>query len=152
VIAREDSVGDTPVPRAAARTAPHADSIAAAIEDVDDDIVDEDNGILELEDEQSAPAASVSAEPAGIETAAPLVSPQSADAARQSLEALSAAVTPAVAGPVEEQALPMGTTTVDALVREALRPMLKQWLDANLPEMVESMVAREIARITGKRF
>jgi len=31
-----------------------------------------------------------------------------------------------------------------------LRPMLKDWLDSNLPTMVEGMVAREIARITGR--
>jgi cell pole-organizing protein PopZ len=30
-----------------------------------------------------------------------------------------------------------------------LRPMLKEWLDARLPEIVESLVAREISRITG---
>jgi cell pole-organizing protein PopZ len=28
--------------------------------------------------------------------------------------------------------------------------MLKDWLDANLPEIIEQLVAREIARITGK--
>jgi cell pole-organizing protein PopZ len=31
-----------------------------------------------------------------------------------------------------------------------LRPMLKDWLDANLPGMVETMVKREIDRITGR--
>jgi hypothetical protein len=31
-----------------------------------------------------------------------------------------------------------------------LRPMLREWLDANLPRLVESMVAKEIARISGK--
>ena len=40
--------------------------------------------------------------------------------------------------------------TLEGLVREMLRPMLKQWLDANLPELVEGMVAKEIARITGR--
>ena len=34
-------------------------------------------------------------------------------------------------------------------VREMLRPMLREWLDANLPQVVESLVAKEIARITG---
>ena len=29
--------------------------------------------------------------------------------------------------------------------------MLSDWLDRNLPELVESMVAKEIARITGGR-
>ena len=32
-----------------------------------------------------------------------------------------------------------------------LRPMLKQWLDEHLPQMVEEHVKREITRITGGR-
>lgn len=43
-----------------------------------------------------------------------------------------------------------GPETLEDLVRELLQPMLKSWLDANLPEIVEQMVAREIARITRK--
>ena len=43
-----------------------------------------------------------------------------------------------------------GEGPLEAVVREMLRPMLKEWLDTRLPEMVEDMVAREIARITGK--
>lgn len=39
-------------------------------------------------------------------------------------------------------------TTLEALVREMLQPMLKEWLDANLPELVETIVTREVARIT----
>jgi uncharacterized protein len=45
-----------------------------------------------------------------------------------------------------------GDGPLEAVVREMLRPMLKDWLDTRLPEMVEDMVAREIARITGKSF
>lgn len=41
---------------------------------------------------------------------------------------------------------------IEALVRDMLRPMLKEWLDENLPEIVESLVTREIARITGRKF
>lgn len=40
--------------------------------------------------------------------------------------------------------------TLDGLVREMLRPMLKQWLDANLPDLVERVVAREVARVIGR--
>lgn len=40
--------------------------------------------------------------------------------------------------------------TLEGLVREMLRPMLAEWLDANLPAIVEQMVAREIARITAE--
>lgn len=44
-----------------------------------------------------------------------------------------------------------GETSLEGLVREMLRPMLAQWLDENLPGMVEKMVQAEIARIAGKR-
>ena len=40
--------------------------------------------------------------------------------------------------------------TLEGMVRDMLRPMLKDWLDARLPELVEAMVAKEIARITGQ--
>lgn len=44
-----------------------------------------------------------------------------------------------------------GETSLEGLVREMLRPMLSEWLDKNLPSMVEKMVQAEIARIAGKR-
>jgi uncharacterized protein len=43
-----------------------------------------------------------------------------------------------------------GETSLEGLTRELLRPMLKEWLDAKLPSLVEAMVAREIERITKK--
>jgi cell pole-organizing protein PopZ len=39
--------------------------------------------------------------------------------------------------------------TLEGLVREMLKPVLREWLDANLPGMVEAMVQSEIKRITG---
>lgn len=44
-----------------------------------------------------------------------------------------------------------GETSLEGLVREMLRPMLAEWIDANLPGMVEKMVKDEIARIARKR-
>lgn len=38
--------------------------------------------------------------------------------------------------------------TLEDLVQEMLRPMLKSWLDQNLPTMVERMVRAEIERVT----
>lgn len=38
--------------------------------------------------------------------------------------------------------------TVDDLVAEAVRPMLKAWLDENLPTLVERLVRAEIERVT----
>jgi uncharacterized protein len=40
-----------------------------------------------------------------------------------------------------------GDAVID-LTREMLRPMLKAWLDANLPAMVERLVVAEIERVT----
>jgi cell pole-organizing protein PopZ len=37
--------------------------------------------------------------------------------------------------------------TLEDVVREALRPMLKTWLDKNLPRVVERMVQAEIERV-----
>ena len=36
---------------------------------------------------------------------------------------------------------------LDDVVRELLKPMLKEWLDENLPQLVEAEVAKEIDRI-----
>ena len=72
----------------------------------------------------------------------PILSPRAADASRGSLDALSRLVVkPEVAG----------SDSLEGLVREMLRPMLREWLDSHLPAMVETMVSREIARITGSR-
>jgi len=38
-------------------------------------------------------------------------------------------------------------TTVEELVQEMLRPLLRNWLDANLPNLVEKLVSEEIERI-----
>jgi uncharacterized protein len=71
----------------------------------------------------------------------PILSDRVAEASRVPLEALSRiAVKPDSAGAM----------TLEETVREMLKPMLRDWLDQNLPQIVESMVAREISRITGR--
>jgi cell pole-organizing protein PopZ len=47
------------------------------------------------------------------------------------------------------QAIPADPThnAIEAMVSDMIRPMLKEWLDANLPRVVEKMVAKEIARL-----
>ena len=44
-----------------------------------------------------------------------------------------------------------GETSLEGMVRDLLRPALTEWLDKNLPPLVERLVASEIARIVGKR-
>ena len=42
--------------------------------------------------------------------------------------------------------------TLEDVVRELLRPLLKDWLDANLPGIVETAVQAEVERISRRRF
>jgi hypothetical protein len=80
--------------------------------------------------------------PAPAKTAEPIISEEVAEASRARLDTLSRLIVkPDVTG----------SDTLEGLVREMLKPMLREWLDANLPELVETMVAKEIARITGQR-
>src|SRR3712207_745696 len=73
-----------------------------------------------------------------------LASASAAVSARQSLAAPAAIRQPKHFEP--QQAV--GEGPLEAVVKEMLRPMLKEWLDTRLPEIVEQMVAREIARIS----
>ena len=44
-----------------------------------------------------------------------------------------------------------GTNPLEDLVKEAMRPMLREWLDANLNGIVERLVREEIQKVTGRR-
>ena len=70
-----------------------------------------------------------------------LLSNDAAAASRERLAALSA---------IRQREMPADTGALDAVVREMLKPMLKEWLDEHLPAIVEQLVTREIARITGR--
>jgi cell pole-organizing protein PopZ len=50
-----------------------------------------------------------------------------------------------------EQTVVNNSQTLDDLVREMLRPILKVWLDDNLPGIVERLVRAEIERISPPR-
>jgi cell pole-organizing protein PopZ len=41
-------------------------------------------------------------------------------------------------------------TCVEDLVVEALKPMLKEWLDGNLPALVKALVEKEVRRLSGQ--
>jgi cell pole-organizing protein PopZ len=43
-----------------------------------------------------------------------------------------------------------GGPTIEDLVRDEVRPLLQQWLDANLPPIVERLVRAEIERVVGR--
>jgi uncharacterized protein len=67
--------------------------------------------------------------------AEPLLSPETDEAVTASFGALSTNLAMRSA------------ELADGMVREMLRPMLKQWLDENLPSIVERLVRAEIQRV-----
>ncbi|VAV97151.1 hypothetical protein MNBD_ALPHA04-449 [hydrothermal vent metagenome] len=75
-----------------------------------------------------------------------LIDDNKLDAMRQSLSQLVTADKTARAAP----ATPTGETSLEELTRDLMRPMLKDWLDANLPGLVEELVAKEIRRLNEK--
>lgn len=77
--------------------------------------------------------------------------PLTTDAVRASMRDNFAALAMLAEPGARPQIVRSGETSLEGLVRDMLRPMLAEWLDANLPGMVERMVQAEIARIAGKR-
>jgi len=82
-----------------------------------------------------------------IEDVAPLVTEAARVSMRDNLAALALLSEPSM----PPQIVRSGETSLEGLTRELLRPVLSEWLDKNLPEMVERLVKDEIARIAGKR-
>ena len=79
-----------------------------------------------------------------VDLGPPLVSPDAAEVSRSRLEQLSHV---AATAPPQPEVSPL-----EAMVRDMLRPVLKDWLDQHLPAIVDEHVKREISRITGQRF
>jgi uncharacterized protein len=100
---------------------------------------EDEDGVLELD--ESMEALQPVAEP--LELGPPLLDDEAADNSRHKLEELSHIA--ATAPPPAASANPL-----EDMLREMLRPVLKQWLDENLPRIVDEHVKREISRITGK--
>ena len=77
----------------------------------------------------------------------PLLAESARVSMRESLTALAMLAEPGA----RPQIVRSGETSLEGLTRDLLRPMLGEWLEKNLPQMVDKLVAAEIARIVGKR-
>lgn len=107
-----------------------------------DEVLELSEPVQEDQPETPTPMSMGSPTPPESARAEPILSERAAEATRGPLEALSRMVVkPEMAG----------SDTLEGLVRALLKPMLSEWLDANLPRIVEEMVAREISRITGRQ-
>ena len=70
---------------------------------------------------------------------------------RSLLSANTTAAVDSAFNSLAQTVLVANSRTLDELVREMLRPMLKAWLDDNLPVMVERLVRTEIERVSRGR-
>jgi cell pole-organizing protein PopZ len=116
--------------------------------------VHEDRATFEREFEEPARAEAVQAERADDKwpffsaPPAPSAPPQAAEPSRHErhvaqAQFLGTSQTPAPAAPVAPA--PEAGQTLEGAVREMLRPMLKQWLNDNMPRILESAIREEIA-------
>jgi cell pole-organizing protein PopZ len=75
-----------------------------------------------------------------------LVAPEAAAAAASSVGTLLRTLI----AEREQVAVHRTGPTIEDLVREEIRPLLKEWLDTNLPSLVERLVRAEIERVVGR--
>jgi cell pole-organizing protein PopZ len=106
-----------------------------------EDVAPEDDLMILDREEEPAPAFEEAAEPVAAEEEDSLVDEAPASAAAGMFAALSENLRVS-----SDQG-----QTLEGIVRELLRPMLKQWLDENLPSIVEEKVQAEIERIARRR-
>jgi uncharacterized protein len=85
--------------------------------------------------------------PPNFDTLDSLLSQPAAQAASQAFKSLKKPMVEAPFAPVDSAAFRSGATVED-LMMELMRPMLKSWLDTNLPSIVERIVEREVRKLT----
>lgn len=136
---RRDAAEAAPLPRVSARPAARGEGRPASFPA---DVLDLSEVAAQiLNDERAAQSVAEDDEDA------PLLPEETTSSMRDSLAALAMLSAPGAS----PQIVRSGETSLEGLVREMLRPALAEWLDKNLPPMVEKLVATEIARIVGKK-
>lgn len=136
--------------------APKSDGAQAAPADDDEDVLEltepaDEAPFAAMPEETVAPpppetpppvqaAAAPEPAPAPVPRDEPLVSRRAATVAASAFKELSAVAQP-----------PRESRTLEDIARELLQPMLRQWLDDNLPRIVEAAVREEVERISRSR-
>lgn len=110
--------------------------IRAAVPPLPPELSEEEDDVLELDETmEAAPTVPADLGP-------PLLEDVVADESRHKLQVLASVA--ASAPP------PPAYNPLEEMLRDMLRPILKQWLDEHLPAIVDEHVKREIHRITGR--
>jgi cell pole-organizing protein PopZ len=140
--AGKDAAGKPPARKSASRKpepVPSAGSVSAAAKGADGEAARADPGAAGDQAHNGGQVEVTSGD--AIATAAPnperpLLSPRTTAAVDTAFHSLAHTV------------LSQNPRTLEDLVRDMLKPMLKEWLDANLPDIVERLVRAEIERVS----
>ncbi len=147
ILSEDEAAGDTAVPA----------EPAAAAKALDDGVLMLDSSMIVGAAESAptpSPAQPAHESPSMSATETPvappvrdtaLLAPESAAAAASSVDALMRTLSAERGTQVNRNG-----PTIEDLVREELRPMLKTWLDTHLPIVVERLVRAEIERVSGR--
>ncbi|MBV8827066.1 MAG: DUF2497 domain-containing protein [Hyphomicrobiales bacterium] len=155
-------------PQAAAASAQAAsrDEMDAMLEDLDENPGDgspPSEEVLELTESMAAPAPDAAQpsfrriepdqdvvfdEMASAQPAPSSVAPRAPAGDSPLLSTAASAAVHSAFGTLAHSVLAQNPRTLEDLVKEMLRPMLKSWLDDNLPVMVERLVRAEIERVS----
>jgi len=172
IIADDDAA--KPPPKPAEPTKPAAPADTAGSDEMDAMLADLDENpaepahsppdeVLELTEAMAAPPPEpaqpsfrriepdqdvVFHETAAAQPPPPPVAPRAPAADSALLSTAASAAVHSAFGTLAHSVLAQNPRTLEDLVKEMLRPMLKAWLDDNLPVMVERMVRAEIERVS----
>lgn len=162
IISEDDAPAETAAaaPEPVVEAAPEPEPVFEAAEPapVEDEVLEltepyeapaaESIGDLDVADVAPFPAAEPAPEPVAAAVYDSLVGESAAASAASAFAGLAATFQKPETPIVAPQDMPfVSGNTVEAMVQAMLRPMLKDWLDANLPGIVEAQVRKEVERI-----
>ena len=146
-------IADEKDPEEAVKATP-AVSVEADVLDLTQEVMEDGSvGEIDLADSEPEPEPELEPEPepfidpVSVEPDEPLVSDAVMGAAASSLSELANTVEIERRAAGMSSSLGNGSRTLESMVMELMRPLLKTWLDANLPPLVERAVQKEVARI-----
>lgn len=154
IISEDEAPADAAAPVVEPEAEPEIQQAVPAFTPLSEE--DEDDGVLELTEKvETVGDLDVYTPPAAVEEAEP-PPPPAPEATPEVGEGLVGAVAATAAASAFGQLsaaiqMPADGRTLEDVVRELLRPLLKQWLDDNLPAIVQSTVDKEVERIARGR-
>lgn len=147
-------------PATAPKSAPMPQSVLAAAAPLAMSSGADDADIIDLTDRVAPPAPAAPTVLQGVPAMADdkpsdlSLSPAAGDdklLSDSTADAATAAMAKLLAGNVSverhEEPARVGKVTLEDIARELMRPLVKNWLDQNLPKVIEKIVAREVEKL-----